>query len=162
MTDLTVEKDLEALTLSLTAHFDAPIERIWEMWANPRLLERWWGPPTHPATFEAHDLTPGGVMSYFMTGPDGERFHGWWKIISVDAPSSLTFEDGFADDDGNPNLELPAIHIAVTLTSTAAGTTMTVLDTFSSVESMEEVLAMGAEEGFVQAIGQMYEMLDAT
>jgi uncharacterized protein YndB with AHSA1/START domain len=107
MTDLTVEKDLEALTLSLTAHFDAPIERIWEMWADPRLLERWWGPPTHPATFEAHDFTPGGTMSYFMTGPEGERYHGWWRIISVDAPNRLTFEDGFADDDGNPNPDLP-------------------------------------------------------
>ncbi|MEX2324003.1 MAG: SRPBCC domain-containing protein [Acidimicrobiia bacterium] len=161
MTDLTVDKDLEALTLSLTARFDAPIERIWEMWADPRLLERWWGPPTHPATFEAHDLTPGGAVSYYMTGPEGERYHGWWRVISVDAPNRLTFEDGFADDDSKPNPDLPTIHIEVTLESANGRTTMTVLDTFSSIEAMEETLAMGAEEGFVQAIGQIYDLLDA-
>jgi uncharacterized protein YndB with AHSA1/START domain len=161
MTDLTVTKDLEALTLSLTAEFDAPIERIWQMWADPRLLERWWGPRTHPATFEEHDLAPGGTMSYYMTGPDGELFRGWWRILSVDAPTSLTFEDGFADDDGQPNHDLPTIHIEVTLSSVNGRTTMTVLDTFSSIDAMEEILAMGAEEGFIQAIDQIYELIDA-
>jgi hypothetical protein len=32
--------------LVLVAEFDAPIERVWQLWADPRQLERWWGPPT--------------------------------------------------------------------------------------------------------------------
>lgn len=159
MTDLTVDKDLEALTLSLTARFDAPIARIWEMWADPRLLERWWGPPTHPATFEAHDLTPGGAMSYYMTGPEGERYHGWWRMREVNPPNSLEFEDGFADDEGNPNPDLPTVLIRVDLREADGRTTMVVVDTFASLEAMEEVIAMGAEEGFVQAIGQIYDLI---
>jgi len=159
VTDLTVDKDLEALTLSLTARFDAPIERIWEMWADPRLLERWWGPPTHPATFEAHDLTPGGAMSYYMTGPEGERYHGWWRMREVNPPNSLEFEDGFADDEGNPNPDLPTVLIRVDLREADGRTTMVVVDTFASLEAMEEVIAMGAEEGFVQAIGQIYDLI---
>ena len=39
------------LTLTITAEFNAPVTRVWELWENPRLLERWWGPPTYPATF---------------------------------------------------------------------------------------------------------------
>jgi uncharacterized protein YndB with AHSA1/START domain len=159
VTDLTVDKDLEALTLSLTARFDAPIARIWEMWADPRLLERWWGPPTHPATFEAHDLTPGGAMSYYMTGPEGERYHGWWRMREVNPPNSLEFEDGFADDEGNPNPDLPTVLIRVDLREADGRTTMVVVDTFASLEAMEEVIAMGAEEGFVQAIGQIYDLI---
>jgi len=159
VTDLTVDKDLEALTLSLTARFDAPIARIWEMWADPRLLERWWGPPTHPATFEAHDLTPGGAMSYYMTGPEGERYHGWWRMREVNPPNSLEFEDGFADDEGNPNPDLPTVLIRVDLREEDGGTTMVVVDTFASLEAMEEIIAMGAEEGFVQAIGQIYDLI---
>ena len=159
MTDLTVDKDLEALTLSLTARFDAPIARIWEMWADPRLLERWWGPPTHPATFEAHDLTPGGAMSYYMTGPEGERYHGWWRMREVNPPNSLEFEDGFADDEGNPNPDLPTVLIRVDLREADGRTTMVVVDTFASLEAMEEIIAMGAEEGFVQAIGQIYDLI---
>jgi len=50
MTVTSVDKDLDDLTLTLTADFDAPIERVWELWADPRKLERWWGPPEYPAT----------------------------------------------------------------------------------------------------------------
>ena len=55
-----VNKDLDALTMTITAEFDAGAERIWEMWSDPRQLERWWGPPSFPATFVEHDLSPGG------------------------------------------------------------------------------------------------------
>ena len=61
------------------AEFDAPIERVWQLWADPRQLERWWGPPSHPATVERHDLTPGGDVTYFMTGPEGEKHRGELK-----------------------------------------------------------------------------------
>src|SRR5205823_731247 len=77
MTVTSVDTDYDSLTITLIADFDAPIERVWDLWSDPRKLERWWGPPTHPATFEKHDLTPGGEATYFMTGPDGAMWgHG--------------------------------------------------------------------------------------
>ena len=71
LTDAT--HDLESRTITITADFAAPVERVWQVYADPRQLERIWGPPSHPATFVDHDLTPGGRMNYFMTGPDGEE-----------------------------------------------------------------------------------------
>ena len=50
MTVTAVRKDPEALTMTLDAEFDASPERVWQLWADPRQLERWWGPPTYPAT----------------------------------------------------------------------------------------------------------------
>ena len=44
MTVTAVRKDLDALTLILTAEFEASPERVWDLWADPRQLERWWGP----------------------------------------------------------------------------------------------------------------------
>ena len=64
MSVIRVDKDFERLSLILVAEFDAPIER-----ADPRQLERWWGPPTHPATVEKHGLSAGGEVTYVMTGP---------------------------------------------------------------------------------------------
>lgn len=58
MSVTSVAKDLDNLTLTLVADFDAPAERVWQLWDDPRKLERWWGPPTHPATVERHDLAP--------------------------------------------------------------------------------------------------------
>jgi uncharacterized protein YndB with AHSA1/START domain len=160
MSVVSVEKDPVALTMKVTAEFAAPVERAWQLWADPRQLERWWGPPTYPATFVDHDLTPGGRVSYFMTGPDGDKPHGWWRILSVDAPRGLEFEDGFADDSGEPNPDMPTMVMRVTLEDRAGGGTRMVIETtFPSAESMEQLVAMGMEEGMTAALGQIDDLL---
>jgi len=120
MTVLAVDRDPVALTLTIVSEFDAPAARVWQVWADPRQLERWWGPPTFPATVVDHDLTPGGRVTYYMTGPDAEKYHGWWRVIAVDPPHSLVIEDGFADDSGRPNDDLPTTSIEVRLTAATA------------------------------------------
>jgi len=77
MTVTSVGKDPETLTMSIASEFDASIGQVWSLWQDPRLLERWWGPPGYPATVIDHDLTEGGTIAYFMTGPEGDRQHGW-------------------------------------------------------------------------------------
>ena len=67
MTVTAVRKDPQALSLTLDAEFDASPERVWQLWADPRQLERWWGPPTYPATVTKHELRPGGRVEYHMT-----------------------------------------------------------------------------------------------
>ena len=89
MTVTDVRKDPEALTLTITSEFDAGVDRVWQLWADPRRLERWWGPPTYPSTFVDHDLTPGGRVTYYMTGPEGDQARGWWKVLAVEAPHRL-------------------------------------------------------------------------
>ena len=161
MTVTRVRKDPETLTMTVTAEFDSPIGPVWQMWANPRLLEKWWGPPTYPATVVDHDLSPGGGVTYYMTGPEGDRPRGWWRITVVDAPHFLEFEVGFADEDGNPNPALPTMTVRVTLTETAGGTRMAIEATFPSVEAMEQLAAMGMEEGIRLAVGQIDDLLRA-
>jgi uncharacterized protein YndB with AHSA1/START domain len=159
MSVTSVEKDFDSLTLTLVADFDAPIERVWQLWADPRQLERWWGPPGHPATVEEHDLTPGGGVTYFMTGPEGEKYRGWWRITSVDPPKSLEFTDGFADQDGTPVAEMPTTTVKMQLGQHAAGTRMVLRSVFDSREHMQQVVNMGAPEALQQAVGQMDALL---
>jgi uncharacterized protein YndB with AHSA1/START domain len=162
MSVTSIVKDREAKTMTLTAEFDAPVERVWEIWADPRQLERWWGPPSYPATVEEHDLSPGGSVTYYMTGPEGDRPRGWWKVVSVDPPRHLEFEDGFADDAGNPNPEMPVMTIRVTLEALADGhTRMTTETTFPSPEAMDQLLAMGVEEGMKAAAAQIDDLFVA-
>lgn len=160
MTVTNVHKDPERLRLIITAEFDAPLERVWQLWEDPRQLERWWGPPTYPATFVDHDLVAGGSVTYYMTGPEGDQPWGWWRIISVDPPTRLEFEDGFSDENGNPNLEMPTIRMVVTLAGRAdGGTRMTIEDTFTSLQAMEQLIEMGMEEGMALAMGQIDDLL---
>jgi uncharacterized protein YndB with AHSA1/START domain/pimeloyl-ACP methyl ester carboxylesterase len=160
MTVTAVRKDPQALTMTIDAEFDASPERVWQLWADPRQLERWWGPPTYPATFTKHDLAPGSRVEYHMTGPEGDQPHGYWDIVEVDPPRSLVFRDGFANDDGSPNADLPLTTARVTIEELGGGRTrMSIQSRFPSTEAMEQVLALGAEEGLKQAVGQIDAIL---
>ncbi len=160
MTVTAVRKDTEKLTLTLDAEFDAPAERIWQLWADPRQLERWWGPPTYPATFTKHDLAPGSRIEYHMTGPAGDQPKGYWDIVEVSPPHRLVFRDGFANDDGSPNTEFPQGSVLVTIEEIGAGRTrMSIQDTSPTPEVMEQLLAMGMEQGLTEAVGQIDAIL---
>ncbi len=159
-----VDKDLDAHTMTVVAEYDAPVERVWQLYVDPRQLERFWGPPTWPATVIDHDLRPGGRVTYVMTGPDGDKSGGYWDVLEVDAPRRFVVDDGFADDAGQPNADLPITRMALELTErSGGGTVMTVVSTFASTDAMAQVLAMGMEEGMREAMGQIDGVLaDAT
>ncbi|WP_168626079.1 MULTISPECIES: SRPBCC domain-containing protein [unclassified Cryobacterium] len=154
-----VKQDLDARTLTITAEFAAPVERVWQVYADPRQLEKVWGPPTFPATVVEHDLTPGGRVTYFMTGPEGEKFGGYWKVTAVDEPRSFAFEDGFADEDLNPDPEQPVATSVYTFTERDGRTHATYVSTYETVEGLQTVLDMGVVEGSTDAINQIDEFV---
>ena len=160
MTVTAVHKDPDALTMILIAEFDAPPDRVWDLWADPRKLERWWGPPGWPATFTRHDLAPGSHVEYHMTGPGGDEAHGFWDVLETDPPHRLVFLDGFAHDDGTPDESFPRNEGRVTIEPIDGGRTrMSIESRFPSTEAMEQVLGMGMEEGLTLAVGQIDAIL---
>ena len=159
MTVTDVHKDPAALTMTMTVELDASVERAWQLWADPRQLERWWGPPGYPATFVDHDLASGSHITYFMTTPEGERYHGFWTVLAVDPPRRLEVNDGFADDTGTPLEDMPVGRMVVTFDGRGGKTVMDITSHFPSTEAMEQVLEMGQEEGMVQALGQIEAIL---
>jgi uncharacterized protein YndB with AHSA1/START domain len=154
VTDVT--SDLATRTLTITAEFAAPVERIWQVYADPRQLERVFGPPTHPATFVEHDLAPGGRAHYFMTSPEGERYYGWWKVTAVEEPRRFAFDDGFAADDSfAPVEDLPVSHNVYAFEAIDGGTRATFTSTYDSAEALQKVLEMGVVEGATSATDQV-------
>ncbi len=160
MTVIAVRKDPASRTMVLEAEFAASAQRVWQLWADPRQLERWWGPPTYPATFTAHDLRVGGRAAYHMTGPEGDQPKGYWEIDEVEPPHRLVFRDGFANEDGTPNTEFPESVARVNIQEIGEGKTrMSIESIFPSTEAMEQLLAMGMEQGLQQAVGQIDAIL---
>jgi uncharacterized protein YndB with AHSA1/START domain len=152
----SIDRDFDRLTLTLVVEVMASVERCWRLWADPRQLERWWGPPGYPASVEAHDLTPGSRVTYAMTGPDGERYPGYWQVIKVDPPHLLVVQDGYSNADGSPNPELPTTRMRVQIEAVSPiSSTMTITSEFASEEAFMQVLQMGAEEGMLAAISQV-------
>ncbi|HCE60678.1 MULTISPECIES: SRPBCC domain-containing protein [Janibacter] len=159
VTDITKDTDNHALVI--TAEYPVSVERLWQVWADPRQLERWWGPETHPATVTEHDLTPGGVVRYHMTGPDGQLYPGGWEITSVDEPRGFTARDFFADADGNKVEDAPVSTMTVELSETPEGARMVTTSAYATAEELQTVLDMGMEEGSRSAAGQIDALLAA-
>ncbi len=160
MTVIAVSKDPVDHTMTLDAEFDASPDRVWQLWADPRQLERWWGPPMYPATVTAHDLRPGGRVEYHMTGPSGDQPRGYWQVVEADPPHRLVFRDGFADADGRPNTDMPVNDTRVSIREVEPGRTrMSIESVFPDAAAMEQLLAMGMEQGLTEAVGQIDAIL---
>jgi len=160
MTVISSSTNADELTLELVAEFDAPPERVWSVWEDPRKLERWWGPPGYPATFTRHDFEVGGQSRYYMTGPEGEKHFGWWRIDALEDPRRIEFANGLAGNDGEPVPGLPPAGGVVELENrTNGGTRMLVRTEFVNVEQMERMLEMGMQEGMRMALGQIDALL---
>lgn len=161
-----VHKDPEALTMTVVADFAASLSRLWEAYSDPRQIEKFWGPPTYPATFTRHDMCVGGRSEYVMTPEaldgapvEGEVSRGYWEFIDVKAPHSFEVRDGFCRPDGTPNAEMPSMRIVFTFEATQAGSRLSTTTYFNSADELEQLLGMGMEEGMRAAMGQIDDVL---
>ena len=159
MTVITTSRNADDLSMTMVAEFDAAPDRLWNLWEDPRKLERWWGPEPYPATFTRYEFEPGGQCRYSMTGPEDFLHHGWWRIDALDAPRRIEFVNGLAGDDGEPVPDVEPVGGIVTFEPIATGTRMAVLCKFADAQQME-LLAMGMQEGMSLAIGQIDALLE--
>ena len=150
----SVTKDAAKLTLTVVGDYPVPQQRLWDAFADPRQLERFWGPPTFPATFTRHDFRVGGRAEYFLALPEGGKWSGSWKFTAVNPISSFEAQDG-EDNAEDPNM--PA-GMKFTFETTPTGSRMTCVTRFSSVEAMEQS-ATGMEEGLRAAMPQLDALL---
>ncbi len=161
---IDVTTDTDALTLTITAEYAGSVERVWEIYADARQLERVWGPPTYPATFVDHKLTPGSRSTYYMTSPEGQKYPGWWEVTAVEEPRSFEFDDGFATDAETfaTNESMPVSHNVYRFEPLGQDRTQaTYVGVYQSAEGLQQVLDMGMIEGSKQAMGQIDELLAA-
>lgn len=146
----SVTKDPATLTLTVVGDYAVSQQRLWDAFADPRQLERFWGPPFAPATFTHHDFRVGGRAEYFLALPDGGKWSGSWKFTKVDPIRTFEANDG---EDNAEDENMPA-GMTFTFETTPTGSRMTAVTRFSSIEAMEQTAA-GMEEGLRAAMPQL-------
>lgn len=152
--------DSDNCTLVIRAEFAAPVERVWQIYADPRQLEQVWGPPDYPATFVSYDFREGGHAHYYMTSPEGVKYYGWWVVTALDEPRSFGFDDGFAADDSfEPLADMPVSKNVYVFAPDGSGTVATFTSVYGSAEALQKVLEMGMIEGASAAINQIDDFL---
>lgn len=147
----SVTKDVATLTLTVVADYPVSQQRLWDAFADPRQLERFWGPPDYPMTITRHDLMVGGRAEYVMTGPNGEPMSGSWEFTAVNPISSFEVIDGDGDLNGPSS-------ITFTFETTPTGSRMTAVTHFPNIEAAEKLM-QGMEDGLRAALPQLDAVL---
>lgn len=113
--------------------FDAPVERIWEMWTVPEHFRAWYGPTGATVPVVKMDVRPGGARIHCMEvqtpgGPMSMWFAG--EFLDVVERERLVYTEAVvADEHGNPvdggdGHDPDATEVRVELTATPDGTRM--------------------------------------
>jgi uncharacterized protein YndB with AHSA1/START domain len=80
----TTSQHQEALGLTITRTFAAPIEVVWRAWTDAELLMRWFCPKGFTVLNTEMDARVGGKWSSTMRSADGETFHHSGEILEVE------------------------------------------------------------------------------
>ena len=159
MSVTSVQKDPENLTLTVTAEFDAAPERVWQLWADPRQFERWWGAPGYPASATALDLRTGGKVEFHLSGPEGDTPNNVWEVVEADAPRRLVLRDAIVDENEVPVDEGPSTFTVRFEPIEQGRTRMSIESKFPSAESLEMALKMDMDKNLEWNFGQMEALL---
>jgi uncharacterized protein YndB with AHSA1/START domain len=153
--EVNIEKDLANKKITITKHFDAKVDDVWQAWTKKEILDKWWAP--HPWRSETNkmEFQEGGSWQYAMVGPENERHHGKFQYLKIRAPKSYEGVDSFTDERGFINPELPQAQWKVEFKSAGAGTDVKITVTPKSEGALEKFLEMRFEEGFKQALGNL-------
>jgi uncharacterized protein YndB with AHSA1/START domain len=92
-----------------------PTPSVFEAFARPELLARWWGPSGFTSTFEVFEFRPEGRWTFVMHGPDGTHHPNENVFLELDAPSKLVIH----------HVSKPRYLLTVTLAAHEEGTAVT-------------------------------------
>ncbi len=59
-------------------------QRLYDAFADPAMLERWWGPHGFENRITAFDFRPGGRWRIVMTASNGNDFDNHWTFLAIE------------------------------------------------------------------------------
>jgi uncharacterized protein YndB with AHSA1/START domain len=152
-------KDASNKKLKVEREFDAPVAQVWKAWTEPELLDQWWAPKPWKANTKSMDFREGGRWFYYMEGPDGTRHYCKVDYKTIVPNKSFSGFDGFCDEHGETNTEMPGMDWNVVFTAVGSTTKVNVDVTFASEEDLNKIVEMGFKEGFAAAHANLDELL---
>lgn len=90
--------------LSVTHTFDAPIEKVWQVWTDEKFVQRWWYVDGFSNILAKMDVREGGISHVGMRASEeygGKDYYNVWKYTEVIPHKFIQYITNFADKDGN-------------------------------------------------------------
>lgn len=155
--DFSVDK--ENKTIVVKREFAAALPLVWDAYTKSEILDQWWAPKPWQARTKTMDFREGGYWLYAMVGPEGEEHWARADYKKIDHHQGFHAKDGFADEQGNVNQEMPQSDWHIAFSSTGDHTLVTNQIKFDALEDLEKTIEMGFKEGFIMALNNLEEWL---
>lgn len=94
-------------SLRITRRIDAPVERVWEAFADPQMFASWFRPGTRTCRLDTFDLREGGAfkLAFEPTEDDGyggpSPSHGVFRKVVPHKEIVMAWNWDFPDEDMN-------------------------------------------------------------
>ena len=141
---------------TITRTFDAPRNRVFQMWTEPERVAQWWGPHGFTNPVCEVDARPGGAVRIHMRAPDGVVYPMSGTFRDIAAPERLVLATVAEDQQGRPLLEGMN---TVTFEEQAGRTKITVQASAVPLVPIAERMVAGMEQGWTQSLERLADSL---
>ncbi len=133
--------------------YDAPRALVFKAYTDPSLIPQWWGPRRYATIVDKLEARPGGLWRFLNRDEYGNdyAFHGIYHEVSSPERIVATFE--FEGAPGHVSLE------TLMLEESGGRTILTNRSVFQSVADRDAMLQHGMEEGAVETMDRLAELL---
>lgn len=154
------DKDLANKKITVTKNFNASPQTVWEAWTTQEVLDEWWAPKPWRCETKSLDFKEGGRWFYAMVGPKNEHQYSKADYTKIEDGKSFELSDGFTDEKGMVNKNMPQTKWKVEFKKSGSGTNVFITITADTKQALEEILKTGFEEGFKMGLNNLDEYLD--
>jgi len=148
----------------ITREFAAPRQLVWDVWTQPKHIEKWFGPKGFDTRVDKLDFKVGGSSAYVMIGPDGTEYpsNGVFKeIVPIEKiVTTDEFGEGVEKIEALKNVDLPQGMVSTFLfDDLGARTKLTIITAHPTVEDREKHEAMGVVDGWNSSLDKLGDHL---
>jgi uncharacterized protein YndB with AHSA1/START domain len=133
--------------------FDAPRDRVFAAFTDPKLIPEWWGPRDTTTVVDHMDVRPGGSWRFVIRNSDGSEtgFRGTYREITPPERVVQTFEwEGMP---GYVSVE------TATFEDLGDRTKVTTTSLFHTTEERDGMLESGMERGMNESYARLDDLL---
>jgi uncharacterized protein YndB with AHSA1/START domain len=155
--DFLVDKDKN--TLTIRREFLANRQLVWDAYTKSELLDQWFAPKPLTTKTRSMDFREGGHWLYAMVEPNGTEYWGRMDYVKIKPIENYTGLDGFCNENGELNTQLPQANWNVTFTDLGANALVETIVTYQSLNDLETVIQMGMQEGLTSTLERLDDLL---
>lgn len=146
-------------TITVIREFAGPRQLVWDCYTKSEFLDRWFAPKPLTTQTKYMDFREGGYWHYAMITPDHQKFWNRLDYKAINPIDGYAAQDGFCDETGTVNPNLPGSQWDVAFADEGARTLVTTIVQYASADSLQAAIDMGLEGGIASTLERLDELL---